>query len=303
MKNINANLIAKLENTLSESLMHKWQGVRARVNGDRKIKIANTGLVSSGKSSLFNVLIGADANNPRFAIGAARTTSVQDIEDFSEKIVLADTPGIDVNDDDNKIALESILESDIIIMIHNIKLGALTASEYEWLKSIAERMNTESERKSRLIFICSWIDERDGNPDYNHTVNETRNMVRKAVGCEIDFYEISVKRYLAGIQKNKEILINKSNIPVIKNAIIKKALDYSVVSQELIANELYTLCTESREYLLQNRDKLFTERYEIINTINRKYHSILTAWKSAINVFKKQYKTVKDKKQELDGMY
>lgn len=157
MKNIDANLIAKLEKNLPETLMYKWRGISVRWNDDRKIKIANTGLVSSGKSSLFNVLIGADADKPRFAIGAARTTSIQDIEDFGEKIVLADTPGIDVNDEDNKTALESMLESDIIMMIHNIKLGALTASEYEWLKSIAERMNTEEERKSRLMFILNAI--------------------------------------------------------------------------------------------------------------------------------------------------
>lgn len=302
MVQVPKRLLNTMEKYLSQELSYKWSSICSRMNSERKIRVANTGLVSSGKSSLFNVLIDSADKTPRFATGAARVTKSQDIEKFTDTIDIVDTPGIDVNEEDTQVALNSILESDIIIMIHNIKLGMLNDAEYQWLKSIAGRMNSEQEKRARLMFVCSWIDERQGNSDYQFTVDETRRMVVDAVGCDIDFYEISVKRYLAGMEKGKDKMIKMSNIPEIKEAVIKKADVYSAVADRLIAEQLFNLCSESRTELLFKSESLAEKKKNIIDKIKQKYVSLRNEWYSVYQMFKNQYSIVKNKKSEYDSI-
>ena len=302
MIEINKNLRSAIHHYLPQDLQTQWNGCIAKLNTDRKVKIANTGLVSSGKSSLFNVLLGENDDNARFAVGAARTTDSQDIESMNDWIDLADTPGIDVNDEDNQTALDAMLEADIIIMIHNIKLGALNAAEYEWLHSISERMNSDAERQARLLFICNWIDERQSDEDYQHTVDETRHMVFEAAGCEIAFYEASVKRYYSGISKGKESLMQKSNIPTIKEDIIQKAKEYRSISEKIISGELISLCEQSKQLLHNERNERISKINNIVQKINEKYELLKKRWASALSAFKNQYQIVKQKQQEMDSI-
>ncbi|MDE6706421.1 MAG: 50S ribosome-binding GTPase [Oscillospiraceae bacterium] len=296
------SLLDTMEKHISQELSYKWSSICSRMNSKRKIRVANTGLVSSGKSSLFNVLIDSSDKTPRFATGAARVTKSQDIEKLTDTIDIVDTPGIDVNEEDTQVALNSILESDIIIMIHNIKLGMLNDAEYQWLKSVAGRMHGEQEKKARLMFVCSWIDERQGNSDYQSTVDETRHMVKEAVGCDIDFYEISVKRYLAGVEKGKEKMVKMSNIPEIKEAIIKKAEVYSAVADRLIAEQLFHLCKESKTELVIKKQLFKEKKKDIICRIKQKYDSLKNEWNSVYQMFKNQYSLVRNKKDEYNSI-
>lgn len=302
MVNISMDLQKAVHSYLPSEMSSRWDGCISRMKKDRKMKVVNTGLVSSGKSSLFNVLLGTNDENPRFKVGAARTTSIQDVESLNDWIELADTPGIDVNEEDNQTALDSVMEANIIVIIHNIKLGALNSAEYEWIKSIASRMNTDEERMARLIFICNWIDERDSSPDYKSTVDETREMLYDAVGCKVSFHEVSVKRYLAGVSKNKNALINKSNIPAVKEAILNKAKEYSTISEKLLASEITSLCSESRSYLNIERSNINNKISNIKSDINNKYYNLRTRWKSVLSMFRSQYELVKKKRQEMNNI-
>ncbi|MDE6034805.1 MAG: 50S ribosome-binding GTPase [Ruminococcus sp.] len=299
MIKISERLLTIMEENLSQELSYKWSSINSRMNTERKIKIANTGLVSSGKSSLFNVLIDS---SERFATGAARVTKSQDIESLTDKIDIVDTPGIDVNEEDTQVALNSILESDIIIMIHNIKLGMLNDAEYKWLQSIAGRMSSNREKKARLMFVCSWIDERQSDPSYPDTIKETRRMVKEAVGCDIDFYEISVKRYLTGVEKGKDKMIEMSRIPEIKEAIIKKADAYSAVSDYLIAEQLYSLCKESKTELDIRKKQIRETKQNVVDRIKQKYDSLKNEWKSVFEMFRNQYNIVKSKRDEYNNI-
>ena len=115
---------------------------------DASIKIANTGMVSSGKSSLYNILTG-NTEKEQFPTGAARTTTSADSY-HHEGIEYIDTPGIDVRDEDDSIAFDTIVRSDIILMVHNIKTGPLIKNEVDWLKRISDSMPNDEMRKNRF---------------------------------------------------------------------------------------------------------------------------------------------------------
>ena len=136
----------------------KLQGAIQNIS-NRNIKIANTGMVSSGKSSLYNVLTESLATE-RFPTGAARTTKTADTYQ-SGNVEYIDTPGIDVREADDDVAFQTVMGADIILMVHNVKTGPMIRSEVEWLKQIADGMPSKDVCRQRLVFVCSWSDARE----------------------------------------------------------------------------------------------------------------------------------------------
>lgn len=116
-----------------EEYAKRYRALRERQKND-KVRIVNTGMVSSGKSSLYNALI--DSSEEYFPTGAARTTTRADYFDCGP-VSYVDTPGIDVRSEDDALAFDTLMEADRILMIHNIRTGPLNRSEALWLERIA----------------------------------------------------------------------------------------------------------------------------------------------------------------------
>lgn len=203
------SIIRGVEKYCGQELRFRMAG--ALDNLDSKlIKIANTGMVSSGKSSLYNLLTGNTAQE-RFPTGAARTTTLADSYIYENREFI-DTPGIDVKDADNERAFAALMQSDIIMMVHNIKTGPLTRSEVEWLQMIAAGMSDDEMRKQRLLFVCTWKDTREKEDGYAALLAEVKRMVYQTVGVEIPFFDVSVKKHLNGLHNRKSVLCEKSGI-------------------------------------------------------------------------------------------
>lgn len=299
---------------LPEDLQNRWNGFISRTGSGNKVIVANTGLVNSGKSSLFNVLIdpnNIDEKNFRFAVGAARTTSEQSIVPFSEDIDFMDTPGINagasdseehINDD--SIALKSVLEADIIVMIHNIKLGPMQKAEFDWLKKISDSMSSEKERKARIMFVCSQIDTRDGDKEsYSLTIQETKKMIKNATGCDLNFFEVSVNRYLTGLIKDKQPLIIRSNINKVKYNIIQMAQIYKEkFSKELNYQAEINLCDEIEHTLTNILEQKKFEKDEIELEIKNVYEQRRSYWRVIFEGFVQRLRCLREKKDSLNNI-
>lgn len=120
MVNISMDLQKAVHSYLPSIMSSCWDGCISRMKKDRKIKVVNTGIVSSGKSGLFNVLLGTNDETLRFKVSVARTASIQDVESLNDWIELADSLGIDVNEEDNQTTLDSVMKSYIIVIINCI---------------------------------------------------------------------------------------------------------------------------------------------------------------------------------------
>ena len=145
---------------------------------NNKVRIVNTGMVSSGKSSLYNALI--DSGGEYFPTGAARTTTRADYFDCGP-ISYVDTPGIDVRSEDDALAFDTIMEADRILMVHNIRTGPLNRSEAAWLERIARGM--EDSGGGRLVFALSWIDTREKEADYGGLVENVKKQVFEKISA------------------------------------------------------------------------------------------------------------------------
>jgi len=314
MDSIKINIPESHVNLLPEDLQNRWRGFISRSGSGKKVIVANTGLVNSGKSSLFNVLIAPDnidEKNNCFAVGAARTTSSQSIVEFSHDIDFMDTPGInagasdsDEHINDDSIALKSVLEADIIVMIDNINLGPMHKAEYEWLKKISDSMSSELERKSRIMFVCSQIDTRDGDKEsYSITIQEIKNMIKEATGCDLNFYEVSVNRYITGLKKDKQPLILRSNVNTVKYGIIQMAQAYKEkYSVELNYQSEYDLCTEIEYSLTAELNKKSAEKNAIESDIRAEFNERRSLWNVIFEGFVQRLEYLREKRNTLNNI-
>ncbi len=290
--------IARL--TTNYDLLKKWEGLARKLAGGAKITIANTGLYSSGKSSLFNALLGrVSEEDMRFAVAAPPMTRTGDRESLTENIELLDTPGIDANVMDDTTAFNMLMEADIILMTHNVNLGMLNRSEYDWLKRIAGGISRET-LSERLIFVSTWTDRIDNETDREKLRTEIKRQVLEAVnGVDIRFVEVSAKRYKTGVEKGKTGLQNASGIPELRELVISAGKNFAERSAALRRGEIVMLCGESRQELNARKREVSEEIENRQRRIKSRYSGVFEKWRGILAQFSSMRSIVGSKLQEV----
>lgn len=266
---------------------------------DNTVRIVNTGMVSSGKSSLYNTLI--NSTEEYFPTGAARTTTKANYYNYNN-ISYIDTPGIDVRNEDDALAFNTVIESDIILMIHNIRTGPLNKSEVEWLNQIVHRMNNADMCKSRIVFVGSWKDTREKEDDYELFIDELKKQVFETVGVEIPFFEVSVKKYQQGTSKGKDVLIRNSGIIELKEYLERYAVEYLEKKKEIDGEEYIALIQEVEDLLFAAYADKEKQKQKIMNRVRNDQNSRKNAWKQVFDYFSVQREKLLSLERELKNI-
>lgn len=266
---------------------------------EKRVKIVNTGMVSSGKSSLYNLLIQSD--DEFFPTGAARTTTKASYYDCNH-ISYIDTPGIDVRSEDDVMAFNTIIEGDIIMMIHNIRTGPLSRSEVEWLERIVQNMSSTEMCQSRMIFVVSWKDTREKDDDYTDMLQELKHQLFDIIGTEIPVFEISSKKYQQGVQKNKQGLINSSGVVELKTYLEQYAETYLEKKRSIDELEYQTFLREVQDMLTQKSQSRIIQREKIVERNQTAAKTKRTAWQDVYKVFSVQREKLSTLVKELDNL-
>ncbi len=285
--------LKSIEKYCGEEYAKRCRALIERQKND-KVRIVNTGMVSSGKSSLYNALI--DSGGEYFPTGAARTTTRADYFDCGP-ISYVDTPGIDVRSEDDALAFDTIMEADRILMVHNIRTGPLNRSEAAWLERIARGM--EDSGGGRLVFALSWIDTREKEADYGGLVENVKKQVFEIAGAEIPFFEVSVKKYQQGIEKDKEILVRNSGVGALKEYLEASAASYLEMKRDVDQREFAALLGEIRAILCEQRDGRKKEKKAILRKVRDQHKSRKSAWNVVYDYFSAQRKRLADLESEL----
>ena len=286
-----------------ETFCGEYYAKRCRFIQDRQkdstVRIVNTGMVSSGKSSLYNALI--NSTEEYFPTGAARTTTETNHFDCNN-ISYIDTPGIDVRSEDDTLAFNTIMESDIIVMIHNIRTGPLNRSEAEWLENIVRCINSVEMCSSRIVFVVSWKDTREKEPDYCELISNVKQQVYEIVGTEIPFFEVSVKKYQQGIEKGKEVLLKNSGVMELKSYLEEYAPEY-LAKRKSIGNWEYAILAKEIKSILQTkRSEKCKEKQRIYDRVCERQKYRRNAWNQVFDYFSLQRRRLTDLENELKNM-
>lgn len=279
--------------------VQKYRGIIKR-SSEEIVRIVNTGMVSSGKSSLFNALIGS-TENEQFPTGAARTTTLADYYDCGN-ISFVDTPGIDVRDEDDELAFSTIMEADVIIMVHNIRTGPLNRSEVEWLAKLIEGMDDIETRKARLIFVCTWKDTREKDDDYNDIINNVKEEVFNLVGAEIPFFDVSVKKYLTGVAKKQRVLMDNSSIACLKKYLEDYAKMFLQSKHNIEKKELQVLKEEMKQLLQEQWMAKNDDFVKVKKRVSMQYKARNNAWEQVFHYFAAKREQYAELINELNNM-
>jgi tRNA U34 5-carboxymethylaminomethyl modifying GTPase MnmE/TrmE len=291
--------LSKLSTKTSRDLAQRWQGMERKLSGKDGVTIANTGLVNSGKSSLFNALLDRNDGTERFPVGPVRTTKHGDREHLLDWLDILDTPGIDATEEDDDVAYQTLMEADLIVATHNIKMGMLNKSEYEWFSHLAEKMQKE-EIQQRIIFVCTWIDEREKDAEaYQNALDETYRQVTQALGAEVPFWTVSAKRYMTAKQKDNANLESASNIPQFKKFLLERGEEIRKTAQAQRLQQLRNLCQETRRTLQKERKGLSDSIEAKRRAVQRNYAPAYQSWTSILKNFKSKRSAVESKIESL----
>lgn len=298
MSLLNTKDIKMIGHMLGKDYAAKWEGFIQKNHTKDVVTIANTGLFSSGKSMLFNALLNR-TESERFKVGAIPTTKKGDKERLSDRVEILDTPGINANDTDDNEAFHSLMEADIILMIHNIKTGMLDKYEHDWLRRIAGEMDT-GEIQKRMVFVCTWIDESGTGEETEKKVNEIKRQLKGLLSIDIDLWEVSSKRYYTAKEKNKPRLEEASKIPQLREYLLKKAEGYSELAQELRKKELIALCERTKKPLQKEKEGIEWKINGKEGVVCEKYEIKRNIWAGILENFKTYRKAVREILKELE---
>ena len=296
---LNSSDIRTLERFTDSATARKWEGLIRKMSAGNTITVANTGLFSSGKSTLFNAMLGR-VDDERFPVGAAPTTKTGDRETLEGDIVLLDTPGIDSNNrEDDAEAFDMVMQSDIIIMTHNIKIGMLNRAEYDWLKRIVSGMDSTALRQ-RLMFAATWSDSRTDAGDLEKVIAELKAQILEATGGqEIAFYAVSAKRFYTAQKKDNTKLREVSGVDEFREKVIEFAVNYAGKAQALRRNELNSLCSSTMGALITQKVSCEESISNAKSRVRSRYEGAFETWRGILSRFKGMKSGVMSKLSEV----
>ena len=188
----------------------------------RKIFIVNAGRMNHGKSSLFNSLL----NKPIFAVDDIRTTMTRQDADFSKDVVMVDTPGLDADSSDDKVAFDAYRRANLIVFVHTVKTGAVERDDIDSLNRMAKEAVSPEYFWRHFVLVFSNIDEYDADDAEDSKkmrIIEEESLRNIKSGCgEHDFpiFRVSNAYFQDGNEANSEQLIAMSGIQELKEYIL-----------------------------------------------------------------------------------
>jgi|GEM_PF-1196944 len=191
-------------------------------------RIAATGILKAGKSTIMNCLTG-DFTNERFQTGIIRETVKEKIFE-KDGYLFVDTPGIDANESDTNEAVESLKVSDIVLFAHNMNGGSLDEPERNFLTAVRKNWEKPSEFIEKLIVVLTHLDKKEN--DQALIEKDIREQFKNIFGLQPVIISVSSSRYLKGVNENKNLLVQKSNYSKLNRYLGEKTLDIVKIKKE-----------------------------------------------------------------------
>ena len=191
-----------------DDILKKVEIINNLEKNHNKINIVNAGLLKAGKSELFNAISGKQF----FETGVVRTTIENKKLDL-DNYVLIDTPGLDANFEDSKMAFDGYKDADIIVFVHNAVDGELNKIEIESIKEIMKLFEDSKVFFDSSILVVTHVDQLQNEEEEEQILNIINHQIKKLFKDEF-LYTIGVDSMscVKGLKENKNLLVKSSNI-------------------------------------------------------------------------------------------
>lgn len=189
-------------------------------NNDNEILIVNAGFMNSGKSSLFNNILGEAV----FEVKDIRCTRETKKEKLKDNIYLVDTPGLEADETDDSEAVKTYKDADFIIFVHSVSTGGLRKKELEKIEKIKNLFQSEEYFWKHFYLVLSYADQCD-EKERKIIENDIIGVMTKKFGQKIIpiffvsniYFDYSLK----AIGEDRNIFIKESGIDKLKGKLNK----------------------------------------------------------------------------------
>lgn len=229
----------------------------------KNINIINAGIMNHGKSSLFNSLM----DKKIFAAQDVRTTVVNQAVQWFENIYMIDTPGLEAEESDDIAAYDAYRRANMIIFVHNVKVGELHEKELNAINKIKTLFNND---EFFCNHFCLALTFKDSDSEDNILSIHKKALDDIKNHCGISNFRnfiVSNSRYQKGVEENKKNMVLQSGIPELREFLKN---NFSTWKNE---NKYFCAMRISNEKNLLV-EKLQQERAKIQNRINSKTDDI-----------------------------
>ncbi|MFW2037352.1 GTPase [Acinetobacter ursingii] len=203
------------------------------------------GKYNHGKSRLLNELIGHDV----FSVADKRET-IHLAEHIHQNVSWLDAPGLDADvaavDDD--YAFNAIwTQADIRLFVHSIREGELDAIEHQLLQQLVHDFQS-SQRQTLLVL--TQIDQMPDQQVLAHIQQSIRDQIP-----DLDALSVSATRHRQGIENSKPLLVEKSGIVALQQA-IERAIRQVPNARQYEKNQLFSGMQQQLEQLQTEQQRL-----------------------------------------------
>lgn len=242
----------------------EFQKKIAEINADcKKINIINAGVMNHGKSSLFNSLLDKEV----FAAQDIRTTMKNQDVQWLDNVYLIDTPGLEAEQSDDAAAYNAYRRANMIIFVHNVKVGELHDKELNAINKIKMLFNNDDFFCKHFCLVLTF---KDSDSDESITSIRAKTLGDIKTHCGISNFRtfiISNSRYQKGLAENKQNMIRHSGIPELREFLKK---NFATWNDENNYFRVMRISNEKQNLIAQ----LQRERGKIENLITSKTEDI-----------------------------
>ncbi len=174
----------------------------------KSIEVVVYGKFNHGKSSFLNAWL---EKEDLFKVSDKRETQkVQREFDEPHDIYWVDTPGLDAEDKDERVAREALKSADVLLLVHNINAGELDKKEYDFL-------HQNHALVEKTILLLTQMDQVD-----EASFDEIQSVIKKQIGSlSLDVIPLSSIRYLKYLDSGSLSFKEKSNFELLRPKLIQ----------------------------------------------------------------------------------
>lgn len=261
-------------------ILKEVDDIKKIMNNHKKINIINAGLLKAGKSELFNAISGKET----FETGVVRTTIKNKELDLGEYILI-DTPGLDANFEDSKVAFEGYKNADIMVFVHNAIDGELNKIEIDSIGKIIELYDDKKIFFDSSILVISHKDQLPDEKEQEKLLSTINNQIKKIFNEEFSYMiGVNSNGYIKGLKENKKLLMESSNILDLKNILTDminngtSCFNSSINKlksecEEKIDKEIKLLEQKQKKIKIEDNSKKILESKQKIEAIKNKANS------------------------------
>lgn len=249
------------------SIQIQFEKIKTRELNTKPVVVAY-GLMNSGKSSLLNML--TENVEPEFFKTNDIRETIENKGFEGERYIYLDTPGLDANNEDDNYAESGVNQADIVLFVHQPQ-GELEANEIEFLRKL---LSSFGEYASQHIIIVLSKMEKEEAEKIQAIERRIHQQCQTELGFSATIFQVSNKRFQAGILKSQQALISRSNIPELAAHLARLAATATAPRARRAMREIDVLLHEVEQAEQQLRADKSQLRSQISHAFARFNHQI-----------------------------